>query len=150
VPQMTIRPTAKFLKAGTLLAVLAIVALDVAYFAIWREQGNLPEWFPFVPLVILLWPASRWMRRRFIRAVVSGDRLRYEVGATSKTTRNIQLSRVQDIRVDQGVFQRMMNIGNISIETSGETSRLTIPNVDRPQQVADELMNRSQSGTVPA
>src|SRR5581483_731930 len=109
--------------------------------------AEFPEWFPFVPLVILLWPASRWMRRRFTRAIVSGDRLRYEIGLTSKTTRNIQLSRVQDIRVDQGVFQRMLNIGDISIETSGETSRLTIPNVDRPQQMVDELMNRSQTGT---
>lgn len=147
---LTIRPTAKFLKAGTVLAVLVIAALDIAYFAKWRDDGSLPTWFPFVPLVILLWPASRWMRRGFTKATVSGDRLRYEVGATSKSTRNIQLSKVQDIRVDQGVFQRMFNIGNISIETSGETSRLTIPNVDRPQQVVDDLMHRSQSGTVTA
>ena len=142
---LTIRPTAKFLKAGTLLAFLVIIALDVLYFRLWRDQG-LPNWFPFVPLVILLWPAVRAVRRRAIKAVVSGDRLRYEAGATSRSTRNIQLSKVQDIRCDQTVFQRMMGIGNISIETSGETSRLTIPNVDRPQAVVDELMNRSQSG----
>jgi uncharacterized membrane protein YdbT with pleckstrin-like domain len=148
VSDLTIRPTAKFLKAGTVLAVLVILALDIAYLTTWRDRGDFPTWFPWVPLVILLWPASRWMRRRFTKAVVSGDRLRYEVGATAKTTRNIQLSRVQDIRVDQGVFQRMLNIGNISIETSGETSRLTIPNVDRPQQIVNELMNRSQSGTL--
>ncbi len=144
---LIIRPTAKFLKAGTVLAVLVVAALDIAYFAVWRERGSFPDWFPFVPLVILLWPASRWMRRRFTRALVTGDRLRFEMGAAAKTTRNIQLSRVQDIRVDQGLLQRMLNIGDISIETSGETSRLTIPNVDRPQQVVDELMNRSQAGT---
>ncbi|MBA0087428.1 MAG: PH domain-containing protein [Acidobacteria bacterium Pan2503] len=86
------------------------------------------------------------MRRLFTRAVVSGDRLRYEIGATSKSTRNIQLTKVQDIRVDQSFLDRLLDIGNISIETSGETSRLTIANVDRPQAVADELMNRSQDG----
>lgn len=150
MPDLTIRPTAKFLKAGTILAVLVIAALDIGYFTKWRDQTSLPEWSAFVPLVILLWPATRWLRRGYTKAVVTGDRLRYEVGATSKSTRNIQLSKVQDIRVDQGVFQRMLNIGNISIETSGETSRLTIPNVDRPQQVVDELMNRSQSGAATA
>jgi len=150
VSDLTIRPTAKFVKAGTILAVLAIVALDIAYFAEWRDQVSLPEWSPLTPLVILLWPASRWLRRRYTKAVVSGDRLRFEVGATSKSTRNIQLSKVQDIRVDQGLIQRLLNIGNISIETSGETSRLTIPNVDRPQQVVDELMHRSQSGAATA
>lgn len=146
---LTIRPTAKFIKAGLVLVVLIIIALDVAYFEVWRDVNGFPSWFPFVPLILLLWPASRAIRRRFNKAVVTGDRLRYEVGAAAKTTRNIQLSRVQDIRVDQGLFQRMWNVGNISIETSGEASRLTIPNVDRPQQVVDELMHRSQNGTAP-
>jgi len=146
VSDLTIRPTTKFLKAGTLLAILVIIAIDVLYFEQWSDQANFPTWFPYTPLVILLWPLSRWFRRQCIKAVVSGDRLRYEIGATSKTTRNIQLSKVQDIRVDQGIFDRMLNIGSISIETSGETSRLTIPKVDSPQQIADQLMNRSQSG----
>lgn len=142
---LTIRPTAKFLKAGTILILLIVLALEFEYFTSWRTD-NSPPWLPLVFLILFLWPASRWMRRQFIKAVVSGDRLRYEMGATSKTTRNIQLSKVQDVRVDQGILQRMVNVGNLSIETSGETSRLTIPNVDRPQAVADELMNRSQSG----
>lgn len=144
---LTIRPTAKFIKAGLVLVVLIIIALDGAYFKYWRGENGFPEWFPFVPLILLLWPASRALRRGFNKATVTGDRLRYEIGTTSKTTRNIQLSKVQDIRVDQGVLQRMVNIGNISIETSGETSRLTIPNVDSPQKVCDDLLNRSQSGT---
>ena len=142
---MTIRPTAKFLKAGTTLIVLVIVALEVVYFRSWQTE-NSPQWLPLVFLVILIWPAARWLQRRFTKAVISGDRLRYEIGATSKTTRNIHLSKVQDVRVDQGMLQRMLNVGNLSIETSGETSRLTIPNVDRPQAVADELMNRAQIG----
>ncbi len=144
---LTIRPTAKFIKAGLVLVVLIIIALDAAYFKYWRDENGFPTWFPFVPLILLLWPAVRALRRSFNKATVTGDRLRYETGTTSKTTRNIQLSRVQDIRVDQGVLQRMINVGNISIETSGETSRLTIPNVDSPQKVCDELLNRSQSGT---
>ena len=144
---LTIRPTAKFIKAGLVLVVLIIIALEVAYFKQWRDVEGFPSWFPYVPLVLLLWPASRAIRRRFNKAVVTGDRLRYEIGATSKTTRNIQLTKVQDIRVDQGLFQRMWNVGNISIETSGETSRLTIRNVDRPQQVVNDLMNRSQGGS---
>lgn len=143
---LTIRPTAKYIKAGLVLVLLIIIALDVAYFKGWRDRG-FPSWFPFVPLVLLLWPASRAIRRSFHKAVVTGDRLRYEIGATSKITRNIQLTKVQDIRVDQGIFQRMWNVGNISIETSGETSRLTIPNVDSPQRVVDDLMSRSQTGS---
>ncbi len=144
--EVIIRPTAKFLKAGTILTALLFLAVEIAYFAWWRDREIL-RLLPLVIPLIFLWPAARWLRRRYTRAVISGDRLRYETGFASKTTRNIQLSKLQDVRVDQGLFERMMNIGDISIETSGEASRLTIRNVDRPQAVADELMNRSQSGT---
>ena len=145
--ELLIRPTAKFLKAGLILTVLLIAVGEYFYFSSWKTD-NSPSWLPFVFLVLLLWPLARWVRWRSIRATVSGDRLRYEEGAASKVTRNIQLSKVQDVRVDQGVFDRMLGIGSISIETSGETSRLTIPNVDRPQSIAEELMNRSQTGAV--
>ena len=33
--------------------------------------------------------------------------------------------------------QRIFRVGDISIETAGETSRLTIPDVDDPQTIAD-------------
>ena len=143
--ELTIRPTAKYLKAGMLLTTLVVIGLEIAYGVLWRGRETL-NWVPVFCPVLLLWPATRWVRRLFTRAVVSGDRLRYEIGATSKSTRNIQLTKVQDIRVDQSFLQRLLDIGNISIETSGETSRLTIANVDRPQAVVEELMNRSQDG----
>ena len=139
--ETTIRPTTKFLKAGAIGAAIVVIALDVLCYRQW-DFG----WQMAVPLVLFLWPASRAMRRNLTRVTVAGDRLRYEVGIASKSTRTIQLSKLQDVRVDQGMMQRMFNVGNLSLETSGETSRLTIPNVDNPQAVADELLNRGQAG----
>jgi uncharacterized membrane protein YdbT with pleckstrin-like domain len=63
----------------------------------------------------------------------------------AKSTRNISLPKVQDARVDQSVMQRMFGIGDLSIETAGEASRLTIRNVDQPQQVADEILAASHA-----
>ena len=64
-------------------------------------------------------------------------------GKQGKTTRTIQLSRLQDVRVDQRPLQRMFRVGDISIETAGETSRLTIPDVDDPQPLADHILDRA-------
>ena len=141
-----IRPTAKFLKAGAILTAIVFLALETAYFAYWRGNETL-SLLPLIVPLIFLWPLSRWVRWRSTKVVISGDRLRYETGLAAKSTRTIQLTRLQDVRVDQGMFQRMFNIGDISLETSGETSRLTVYKVDRPHQVADELLNRSHSGT---
>ena len=103
-----------------------------------------------VPPLLFLWPLSRAMRRRFTKTTISGDRLRFESGLAAKTTRNIQISKIQDVRVDQSVKQRMFGVGDLSIETAGEASRLTIHNVDNPQDLADEILNRSQRGAATA
>jgi membrane protein YdbS with pleckstrin-like domain len=145
VPDMTVRPTAKFLKAGAILAALVFVGLEIACYVSWNAAVG-SSLIMVVPLLILLWPAERAFRRRYTKASIVGDRLRYETGMTSKSTRTIQLSRVQDVRVDQSMTQRIFNIGNISIETAGEASRLTIDNVDDPQALADEILNRTQHG----
>ena len=72
-----------------------------------------------------------------------GDKLRYETGMLSKATRTIQLSKVQDVTVRQSVAQRMGGVGDLSIETAGETSRLTFPNIDGPQAIADKIIDES-------
>ncbi len=143
--ELVVRPTAKFIKAGAILAAIVFLGLEIAYLAEWRDNQAL-NWVPIAAPLVLLWPAERWLRRRFKKAVITADRLRYEVGVTSKSTRNIQLSKVQDVRVDQRMAQRVWKVGDLSIETAGEASRLTIRNVDDPQALADEIMNRAQKG----
>jgi putative membrane protein len=125
-----------------IFAVLVFLAVEIAWYTQWREI----EKYRFVPIVapfVLIWPLPAALRRQFIKITISGDRLRYETGAFAKSTRTMQLSKLQDVRVDQNVTQRMFGVGNLSLETSGETSRLTIEDVDSPQALADEIMDRS-------
>ena len=145
---LIVRPTAKFLKAGAALAALVFLALEIACLASWNAKAG--AWIMLLPPLILVWPAMRTMRRRFTRAVITADRLRYEIGMAARSTRNIQLSKLQDVRVDQSFLQRLFDVGNLSIETAGETSRLTIPNVDNPQGLADDIMTRAQKGSATA
>jgi uncharacterized membrane protein YdbT with pleckstrin-like domain len=145
VPEITVYPTAKFLKAGAILAALVFIALEVMCIVSWNSAvGSALIMIP--PVLILVWPVYRAVQRRLTKAVVTAERLRYETGLTSKSTRTIQLSKVQDVRVDQKILQRLFDIGNISIETAGEASRLTLHNIDNPQTLADEIMNRAQKG----
>jgi uncharacterized membrane protein YdbT with pleckstrin-like domain len=143
-----IRPTLKFIKLGYAVVLLLVVGCAILFFTMvppdneWRI--NRP-WVVVLPALLLIWPIRRHMARQFTKATITGDRLRYEVGALSKTTRNISLPKVQDARVDQSVMQRMFGVGNLAIETAGEASRLTIRNVDQPQQVADEILAASHS-----
>lgn len=142
-----IRPTMKFIKLGYALVLLLIVACVVLFFTMTSEgdEWRTKPWLLAIPALLLFWPLRRHIAQRFTKATIAGDKLRYEVGAMSKSTRNISLPKVQDARVDQTVTQRMFGVGNLSIETAGEASRLIIRNVDRPQQVAEEILAASHT-----
>jgi membrane protein YdbS with pleckstrin-like domain len=145
VPDLTIRPTAKFIMVRLIIAGLVFLAIEILCFTMWRDVTWL-SWLPWaVPLVFVpvLWRA---LQRQLTTVTIVGERLRYESGLLSKSTRTIQLPKVQDVRVDQRLSQRLFGVGNLSIETAGEASRLTIPDVDNPQALADTILDHSQRG----
>ena len=142
--ELVIRPTMKFIRIGYLLAGLVLVAAIVAQSQWTDRPEGLPSWLiPAVFVLLLLWPASKHLRQRFTVMTMVGDKLRYETGMLSKSTRTIQLSKVQDVTVRQSLAQRMGGVGDLSIETAGESSRLTFPNIDGPQAIADRIIDAS-------
>ena len=136
-----IRPSFKFIQAGYLVIALLGLAVGVL---VYMQTGTL---YGFLALLLLLWPLSKHVGRLATKLTIQGDKLRYDVGLLSITTRTIQLSKVQDVTVRQSVGQRMVGVGDVSIETAGETSRLTVDNIDNPQQVADKIMEIAQYGS---
>ena len=65
-------------------------------------QSLLRSWFAVtVPALLALFMLSRHIQRRVNSLTILGDRLRYEAGMISKTTRTMELAKVQDVRVDQ-------------------------------------------------
>jgi len=145
VTDLTLRPTAKFIIVRMVIAALIFLALEIAWFALWRanHQDDLLHFLPIVAPLVFIPPALRALGRQFTSVRVTGDRLRMETGAFAKSSRTIQLSKVQDVRVDQSVTQRAFRVGNISIETAGEASRLILEDIDDPQAVADQLLDRA-------
>ena len=142
-----IRPTMKFIYLGYVSVVVVVVALVVLLEHIQMPVGIPPAlqpWIPWLPVVLLLWPLKRHLRNRLIKMTILDDRLRYESGLMSRTTRTILISKVQDVTVHQRISQRIFGVGDVSIETAGGSSRETIFNIDRPQEIADHINEHSQ------
>jgi uncharacterized membrane protein YdbT with pleckstrin-like domain len=49
------------------------------------------------------------------------------------------------VRVDQTLMQRIINVGNLSVETAGGSSRIAIPSIDRPHQAASHMLDLARS-----
>ena len=145
--EMVIRPTMKYIYLGYVLVVVIVVASVVLLEHIQMPVGIPPAlqpWIPWLPVLLLLWPLKRHLRNRLTKMTILEDRLRYESGLMSRTTRTILISKVQDVTVHQRISQRLFGVGDVSIETAGGSSRETIFNIDRPQEIADHINEHSQ------
>jgi uncharacterized membrane protein YdbT with pleckstrin-like domain len=135
---IVIRPSMKFIKAGYLATLIIIGAAVFVHYKYLQDKSDIP-WLPIASGLLLLWPIKRHIQRQSVKLTIAGEKLRYESGMTSKSTRLIQLPKVQDVRVIQSVSQRMFGVGDVSIETAGENSRLVVENLDSPQALAEQL-----------
>jgi len=146
---MIIRPTRKFITMGYVVVILMVIGLVVATIHVqWPSWIPSPwqPWIPWLAVLLLLWPLKAHLRNRLTKITILDDRLRYETGLLNKTTRTILISRVQDVTVHQRIGQRIFGVGDVSIETAGEASRLTMRQIDRPQEIADHINQLSQKG----
>ena len=141
---MQLRASTKFIKLGYVLCLMAALAIAVYLKAIGPSDPRL-WWLLIVPGLLLVVVLSRHIERRLMKLEIFGDRLRFESGFLSKTTRTMELAKVQDVRVDQTLGQRMIGVGDLSFETAGESSRIVMRSIDRPQLAADHILELAKS-----
>jgi len=97
-----------------------------------------------IPALLAAWTAWRHLKLRFTTMTIQGNKLRFESGMLTKSTRTLELTRIQDVRVDQTLMQRILGLGSVTIETAGETGQLTMKNIDQPQSVADFILESAR------
>jgi membrane protein YdbS with pleckstrin-like domain len=133
----TVRPTMIFIKAGYALAVLAGIALVFLLASIGLSASiSIP-----LALALLLIPAYYHIRRNMIRYTVTDAKLQIDTGLIARTTRNIPLSKVQDVTVSASIPQRLLGFGDIIIDNASEIGGSTVMhNISSPRHYADLLL----------
>jgi len=134
---LEIRPTLRFVVLGY----LAVTALLVAAIAWWYLEGTpVTQAAVAVAALLYIWPAIRHVQRRRIRCRLDGSNLRYEEGLLSTTARTIPVANIQDVTVRCGILQRIWGLGDIRIETAGDSASVEIDNVANPQPLAERIL----------
>jgi len=143
--EITIRPSLKLIRLGYWVTGLVVAGSVAGYYAAgW--SGQIPLWVAFLPGVLWLWPLRRHISRQCTRLAVSGGRLRLESGVFSRSTRLLPLSKVQDVRVEQTFWQRLLDTGDLFVETAGEAGQLSMSGVDAPHRVSKEILRAASGG----
>ncbi|HEY3740771.1 MAG TPA: PH domain-containing protein [Bryobacteraceae bacterium] len=140
---LVIRPSTKIIIFWDIVSTLVIIGGAIAaYMLIPKHQywylGAIPG------AIMFIGTAFRYIGVLMNKLTITTDHLRSESGFVSKSTHTIDLAKVQDVRVDQSVRQRVLGMGRISVETSGGASAIAIDDVDNPHKLADMILERSR------
>jgi membrane protein YdbS with pleckstrin-like domain len=134
----TVRPTMLFIKIGYVAAVVGAVLLTIAL--------NMIQVIPLyvslpVALSLLLIPAYYHLKRNMVRYTLTDSKIEIDHGLIARTTRNIPLSKIQDVTVSASILQRMLGFGDVVVDNASEVGGTTIlHNINSPRQYADLIL----------
>lgn len=80
------------------------------------------------------------MRLNLTKLTIAPPQLNFETGLLTKTQRSFNLSKIQDVRVEQSLGERILGIGTIAIETASAGGCVRVESIDSPRQVADQIL----------
>lgn len=135
----TTRPTLLFIKLGYVAAAFGAVLL-VALLS-WLSASVSPLISIPVGMALLLIPAVYHLKRNTLSYKLTDSKIEIDRGFISRTTRNIPLTKIQDVTVSTSVLQRLLRFGDIVIENAGEQeSQTVLRNIPNPRRHADLLL----------
>ena len=71
---------------------------------------------------------------------ITDRRLNIKIGIVSRKVQETRLQRVQNVNYNQGVYERIMQIGDVEFTTAGtEESNFVFAGVAQPEQVVEQV-----------
>ena len=138
-----------YLAAPVAMLVAAIIVAAFVQFA-W-DPPAVVTWLCVAAIVIpagmVAWRLWSWRTTYF---VVTSDRLIHRAGVLAKQGREIPLERINDLTVNQSIFERIIRAGDVLIESGGERGQSLLSDLPNPFKVQNAIyaeIERTQART---
>ena len=128
---------AMFLILGVVLIALPVLA-SVFEWTFWRWWMTAIAVGLAVLAIVLPWLVTRTTRYR-----ITNYRIDFERGIVTKRIDTLELWHVDDISFEQGLLDRIMNVGSIKILSDDRTTpKLDLHGLPNPRAIFDQLRQR--------
>ena len=136
----TVRPTLLFVKIGYVAAIVGAIVLTILLAMV--SFIDIPIYLSLpIALALLLIPAYYHIRRNMLRYTLTDSKIEIDYGLIARTTRNVPLSKIQDVTVSASILQRILGFGDVVIDNASELGGSTIlKNINNPRHYADLLL----------
>jgi uncharacterized membrane protein YdbT with pleckstrin-like domain len=136
-----------FAKSAAMLAlavILAIVTLSRGW----------PSWIS-VPVAVFVFATLVWFLQRYIRwvsthFVLTSDRVIFRTGIIAKHGIEIPLERINTIFFHQRIFERMLGLGDLDIESASKDGAQRFEDIRNPSAVQNEIYKQMEANEIKA
>lgn len=139
----TVRPTLLFVKIGYAAAIVGAVLLTILLQLI-PMLRDIPVYITIpIALGLLLIPAYYHLKRNMVRYTLTDSKMEIDYGLIARTTRNIPLTKIQDVTVSASIPQRLLGFGDVVVDNASEIGGSTVlHNINNPRHYADLLLRQ--------
>lgn len=136
----TVRPTLLFVKIGYVAAIVGAIVLTILLAMV--SFIDIPIYLSLpIALALLLIPAYYHLKRNMLRYTLTDSKIEIDYGLIARTTRNVPLSKIQDVTISASIPQRILGFGDVVIDNASEIGGSTIlHNINNPRHYADLLL----------
>ena len=111
---------------------VVVLALSIAGAVALRDYDAARIAFLALIVLSVVWLVVVYAKWTTTNVVVTTDRLIHRVGVLGKQGKEIPLDRVNDIAVNQTLFERMIGAGDVTIESGGERGQQIFSDIPKP------------------
>ncbi len=128
---------------------LPVIVVAVGFVAaVWLAAStDVADWLWWVLLVVVVvaYPLRRlvwWLTSIF---AVTTDRVIHREGWIAKRSMEIPLEAINDVRFEQGVFERMIGAGSLIIQSASEQGRQEFEHIRHPEDVQRTIYEQGET-----
>ena len=134
-----------FAKSAAVLVVTVIVAGWVLTLKGWDPLKLL---MAVLVLATLVWFVERYIRWVSTHFVLTSDRVIYRSGVIAKRGIEIPLERINTIFFHQRIFERMLGLGDLEIESASKDGAQRFDDIKNPSAVQNEIYQQMEQNEI--
>jgi len=143
------RPHWIALVGPAFVTILLLVAVILAFTHIHGHgtPNRVLRWVLWVAAILLLivYPLREFIRWLTSHFVVTNQRIIHRQGWISKTSMEVPLQRINDVRFHQGILERIVGAGDLVIESAGTQGQEVFSDIRHPEQMQRTIYERSEA-----
>lgn len=142
----TLRPTMIFVLVRYVVAGLIVIATAALTGVL---SSMKPQWVSGqiaflvilgVALIVFSNPIYKHILRKREVYTLTSHKLEMRYGIIAKIVRNIPLRNIQDVTVTASVWQRLLKLGDIEIDSASETGKIILEDIHNPDRYANMIL----------